>query len=340
MLSATERIRLEGPASTAWRTIAPVLTRHVGTPTDDHCPWLLSGGTLLAARWAWHRDSNDIGVVAASDSALSLWPMADTAGRLQHLDAEFRRSGWILDPTRTTAWQRGYDHPETNQALDLFAGDPRPSMEPVKTLVDAARAYTATTTQVLYGKLQGRGHRAPVRDLYDIAVAGRTDPHALRRALRHIHATTLMRNLALQLQRTDQYRREAESHLVNPTDVQAAADPAPAAVHGMIASFPAIWRVTRSDTRWRIETFNVHERRLEGIEGSDSAAGEPVAPADEQLGAPANELLRRTPKDNRPIYRDPTVDAQLLALEREADKRATTPSRFEDTRLRDGPGLS
>ena len=340
MLSATERIRLEGPASTAWRTIAPVLTRHVGTPTDDHCPWLLSGGTLLAARWAWHRESNDIDVVAASDAALSLWPMADTGGRLQHLDAEFRSSGWILDPTRTTAWQRGYDHPDTNQALDLFASAPRPPMEPVKTLVDAARAYTATTTQVLHGKLQGRGHRAPVRDLYDIAVAGRTDPHALRRALRHIHATTFMRNLALQLQRTDQYRREAESFLVNPTDVQVAADPAPAAAHRMIASFPAVWRVTRSDTRWRVETFNVHERRLEGIEGSDAEAEDPGAPVAERLGAPADELLRRTPKDTRPIYRDPTVNAQLLALEREADKRATTPNQFEETRRRDGPGSS
>ena len=324
MHGTTEQLRLRGPASTAWSTIAPVLGNHLGTPTEDHRPWVLSGGTLLAARWQWHRDSNDIDVVVADEAALSLWAMADPDDRLGRLDEDLERNGWILDPTRTTAWQRGYRHRDAAQALDLFADDLRPPMAPVRAVVDRIPAYAAGTAQILHGKLRGRGHRAPVRDLYDLAVAGRRDPHALRCALRHIDSATFTRNLALQLQRTDPYRIEARSFLTHPADAEAAADPAPSAAREMIASYPAVWRITRSGTRWRIETFNVHERPLEVVDESHAGGEAARSPTAAQLGAPAHELLRRTPNDTGRSYRDRSVDARILDLEREAEQRAAS----------------
>lgn len=113
MPSTTERLHLAGPAASAWRALAPVLARHLGEPTQDLPPWLLAGGTLLAARWGWHRESTDIDIVVTSSTALALWPMADTEGRLPRLDNDLARRGWTLDPSRTTAWQRGYHNPET-----------------------------------------------------------------------------------------------------------------------------------------------------------------------------------------------------------------------------------
>ena len=326
MHNRAERLFLKGPAGTTWKTVAPVLARHLGEPTEDHCPWLLSGGTLLAARWDWHRDSNDIDVIVASDAALSLWPMADTDGQLERLDDDLERCGWIPDPTRTTAWQRGYQHPDTEQALDLFAHDLRPPMDPVRTQVDDVSAYTARTAQVLHGKLQGRSHRAPVRDLYDLAVAGRKDPPALRTALRHIDAATFTRNVAMQLQRTDQYRSEAQAFLTNPTHTHAAADPAPAAATAMIKNYPAIWHVKRSETSWRIETLNVYQRHLERLTGSDASDAGPYPVTAEQLGAPARELLRRAATDSQQIYRDERVTERVLALASEAQERARTPN--------------
>ena len=313
MRSPTERLLLSGPARSAWRTVAPVLSGHLGAPTTERCPWLLSGGTLLAARWSWHRESTDLDIVVTDEASLSLWPMADRTGKLRQLDDNLASEGWALDPDRTSTWQRGYHHPDTGQALDLFGDELRPSMHPERTLLDTTMIYTAQSAQVLYGKLHGRGHRAPVRDLYDLAFASRCDRRALRTAVRHLEAATLTRNLGVQLQGCEQYREDATTALVNPVDSRLAADPAPAAAIALIDNFPAIWRVTRTGPNWCIETLNVHEQRLETLENKDCSDTGP------EPGGPASELLRRTPDDSRHVYRDPDLDARLLALARTAD---------------------
>ena len=185
----------------------------------------------------------------------------------------------------------------------------------------ALAAYAARSAQVLSGKLRGRGHRAPVRDLYDLTVAGNAEPAALRTALRHLDAAAFTRNLALQLKRTEQYRAEAKTLLINPTETEAATDPAPAAARTLIANYPATWRVSRTGTSWRIDTFNVHDLHLERLDDSGSLDPDANQTADEQLGGPASELLKRTPNDSQHAFKDPTVTARILALESEASER-------------------
>lgn len=62
--------------------------------------------------------------------------------------------------------------------LDLCALDPTPGEGHADALVDGEPAVVLNNAQILCGKLR-RANRSPVRDVFDIVVAEKLDPHAL-----------------------------------------------------------------------------------------------------------------------------------------------------------------
>ena len=62
--------------------------------------------------------------------------------------------------------------------LDLCALDPTPGEGHGAAPVDGEPAVVLNNAQILCGKLQ-RASRSPVRDVFDVVVAGKRDPHAL-----------------------------------------------------------------------------------------------------------------------------------------------------------------
>ena len=66
------------------------------------------------------------------------------------------------------------------------------------------------------GKLWGRGMRLPARDVFDICVAGRADPGALRCAVNHMPQDTRSEVAHLLLLHADVYREEAPEQILAP----------------------------------------------------------------------------------------------------------------------------
>ena len=144
--------------------------------------WALHGGTLLAMRWDGHRESTDIDLLIGADAVTTLWEMVD-GPRLAELDERLGRRGWTLLADRRNAWSRVYGHETDEGRIDLLQTEPRPTTGRRLEQVEGEEIWCLSTAQVLAGKLIGRGHAAPVRDLYDVAVAARRMPRALARAL-------------------------------------------------------------------------------------------------------------------------------------------------------------
>ena len=199
--------------------------------------------------------------------------------------------------------------------------------DPVRTQVDDFSAYTARTAQVLHGKLQGRSHRAPVRDLYDLAVAGRKDPHALRTALRHIERRNLhpQRRDAAPANRPVPERgsglpHKSDAHPRGRRSCARRRDRDDQELPGHLAR-EAVGK--QAGASKRSTSTNAHLERLTGSDASDAG---PYPVTAEQLGAPARELLRRAATNSQQIYRDERVTERVLALASEAQERARTPN--------------
>ncbi|MCY4511887.1 MAG: hypothetical protein OXG35_33725 [Acidobacteria bacterium] len=124
---------------------------------------------MLAARWN-HRESVDLDLTVNGGAAVP----ALSAGPGSEFEAEIgRRGGYAITFDRdrcTVQFSTG--------RLDLCALDPTPSEGHAEALVDGELAVVLTNAQILCGKLQ-RATRSPVRDVFDVVVAGKRDPHAL-----------------------------------------------------------------------------------------------------------------------------------------------------------------
>jgi len=223
-VASEERLALRGPAKDAWARAGPVLAEHLAAPGRDPTRgWTLAGGTVLAARWGWHRASTDLDILVEPESRVTLWEMADTEGRLAKLDRALAALGWEPLHEEAGPWQRRYHSSEHRQQIDLFAGASQPDLPAGPAVIDGQPARTAHTSRILHGKIVGRGHRAPVRDLYDLACADRMDRDALAQALRH-------------------------------TD--------PHAVATTASLLPVAWHVDKRREDWRLAARNIYEERI------------------------------------------------------------------------------
>lgn len=125
-------------------------------------------------RWDGHRESTDIDLLIGADAVTTLWEMVD-GPRLAELDERLGRRGWTLLADRRNAWSRVYGHETGEGRIDLLQNEPRPTTGRTLERVEGEEIWCLSTEQVLAGKLIGRGSAAPVRDLYDMAVAHTAD---------------------------------------------------------------------------------------------------------------------------------------------------------------------
>lgn len=167
-----ERLTLPLPARGIWLRVRNLLAAALDRLGPEAGPWKIGGGTVLAARWN-HRESADLDLTVdagAAIPALSGGPGSPDGG----FEAEIgRRGGYAVTFDRDRCTVRF-----STGKLDLSALDSTPGEGHAAAVVDGEPAVVLSTAQILCGKLQ-RAARSPVRDVFDVVVAGRLDPHAL-----------------------------------------------------------------------------------------------------------------------------------------------------------------
>ncbi len=164
-----DRLTLPLPARGIWLRVRSLLEPALERLGPEAGPWKIGGGTVLAARWS-HRESTDLDLTVNAGTAIpALFASSD-----DDFETEIRRRGGhsiTFDRDRCTiAFSTG--------KLDLCALDPTPGEGHADALVDGEPAVILNNAQILCGKLR-RANRSPVRDVFDIVVAERLDPHAL-----------------------------------------------------------------------------------------------------------------------------------------------------------------
>ena len=165
------------------------------------------GGSALAARWK-HRWSKDLDIIVGTETEFARLTEAENPG----LWREMRAAGaTTIESEGTLRFKFGERQieilgdeltPGTGQELvELGCGDA------------VVRATMLSPAQILYSKLRHRGFGAPVRDLYDMAVAWQRARGALAIAV-NARPERLVRIAAWTWDaQNDDYRKDAEAEL-------------------------------------------------------------------------------------------------------------------------------
>ncbi len=215
--TALERLTLGEPAATLWRECRASLRKAFDALPGGPHEWRFGGGTILAARWG-HRTSFDID--------LTVGPGIDVDALLEPEGNEVpalaaRLGGRLATSIRNPAEQlrvRFPGHPVLkDSSLDVSRLPPDPAGRQRPALVDGTEAVVLDSAQILRGKLE-RAERSPVRDVFDMTTAERSDPGALAVAancLTHQYANVIAGIWKLSRRR---FAREARDYLVGVPD--------------------------------------------------------------------------------------------------------------------------
>ena len=164
-----ERLTLPLPARGVWLRVRSLLGPALERLGPEAGAWKIGGGTVLAARWH-HRESIDLDLTVNAGTAMP----ALFAGPTNDFETQIlQRGGSAVTVDRDRCTVRF-----STGKLDLSALDPTPNAGHADALVDGEPAVALSTAQILCGKLQ-RATRSPVRDVFDVIVAGKLDPQAL-----------------------------------------------------------------------------------------------------------------------------------------------------------------
>ena len=168
---------LPEPAATLWKRLRPKLNDATREILQENERWTIGGGTILAAQYK-HRSSTDID--------LQLAPSA--ADRLVA-----KRCPYFMDSMKGLGAIGGYQgvrqiviaFPQSE--LDLWQrrkGEERyPEGSEREALIDGRAERIESNAQILHGKARRASRKAPVRDLYDFAVAMEVDRQNLETAI-------------------------------------------------------------------------------------------------------------------------------------------------------------
>ena len=168
---------LPEPARRVWQNARDVIHDFFHHPGEPDRGIVLSGGTILAARLE-HRSSTDIDVKLTSDNALR--DIMRDPQALARLDEALRNAG--LERVRQRPPLQIVYGGHAGE-LDLFEGVLAPPENVHWATIDGTPVAVASNGQIMTGKLVGRGARAPVRDIIDIAVTAHADREACERAI-------------------------------------------------------------------------------------------------------------------------------------------------------------
>ena len=181
----TERyasLTLREPAATLWEHSHSRLQRAFEKAPDGPHEWCIGGGSILAARWG-HRTSFDIDITVGPNTSLkTLWHGQDSelGALVLELDGEALNPNRY--PTRRILLRFDRDPALGACSLDISALQAKPEGLQEKALVNGVPVTVLHTAQILRGKLE-RSERSPVRDVFDMATAGRRDTRALTIAI-------------------------------------------------------------------------------------------------------------------------------------------------------------
>ena len=259
-----ERIDLPEPARTLLRRVKAALDEWVTPICPEEAPWRIGGGTLLAARWG-HRLSTDIDIFLDERSGLgALNPRRDMGFTEAMEDAGAEKLS-VEDRSLKYQFRAG--------RVELAQLDPRPKVGHEIALVEGWRIPALRNTQILAGKLGGRGLRSPARDIFDIAVAGLKDPDALEEAVNLLGRDSIREITTKWEAGTANYRTDATENLqITDSSLKDLLHDAPAmAVEAVNASVYQGTRITVGGAKPRLELKSERARtRMVEIEAASA----------------------------------------------------------------------
>ena len=229
-----EHLTLPEPARTLLGRTRAILDAYVTPHTPDRSGWQIGGGTILAARWR-HRESHDIDLLVhprtetrflRSQAAPELHRRLEAAGATK---IRFGRFSQILFE---------------ESRIEMLAADPQPQVGHRRAIVDGRGATVLASSQILTGKFSKRSLNPPVRDLYDLVVAGTAAPRALAIAVNALAGDDIRWRLVSWGMEREKFAEEGplELHGVPPRYEAIRADPA---YHARRAVMAAVYRHVR-----------------------------------------------------------------------------------------------
>ena len=224
---------------------------------------------------------------------------------------EQRWNKWLQDAGMTPLkWRSAYK--VTSRLLgreggsdpELEIGEFKAPLEEETTGAIVERQYVrvATSASILAGKWWGRRTHAPVRDLYDIVVAGVRDPEALQQALQTGDGDGAIDEfLTKMIEKRDQYRKSAEEghELKGTVDEYESAVRNPAWWAGWTVARWAITelRVERTEKGW--ETSTLCEATPQGAHCATHRTVEEATQFAQRVGQLSHEERERLTSESR-----------------------------------------
>ena len=162
---------------------------------------------MLAARWS-HRKSTDIDVFLPGGSGITT---LDT-----RWNPRFTNRMSALGASRIEVQDRSIKFSFSAGRIEITQLDPVPNIAPETAIVEDREVAVYNNSQILTGKLYGRGRRLPERDIFDIAVARHEDPGALRAAVNFLDEYLHTEIIHLLRMEADAYAEEAPETIIEP----------------------------------------------------------------------------------------------------------------------------
>lgn len=169
-------LKLKGASRKVWLRVRKAV-RAVTETSTERTEYRVTGGAVLGARWD-HRESTDIDIRIDGEGR------ADEAVK----DIAEKANGRVNIDTFGIAKSIQFDDFDEKERVDAITSGTMADIESTDTRLEGELEPVATTAEVLYTKMAGRGERPPARDAMDIAMALSKEPRALERAVNALDA--------------------------------------------------------------------------------------------------------------------------------------------------------
>lgn len=261
------------------------MQRLQGNRNPDQVAFIIGGGTMLAARWR-HRSSKDVDVKVNSTKGYRIISrMAEEPTLEQALDREMRAAG-AWGKQRNGAYELIYSFGNKNDddppRIELVELPPKLKGQVIRTESEGMQFWSASNEEILAGKWKDRREDPPVRDVFDFALAGEMDGHALQRALATEGTAkdvdSMIERLAV---RRSELKSTATKHIDGvPAELQR--------IHGDPARFAAkaigMWALTDIAIEQHGGTWSLRTRCRATPEGVERGRHDTIEMAVEEMG--------------------------------------------------------
>ena len=237
-----ETLDLPEPGKTLFLKTHRILEEFLG---ED---WSLGGGTLLAGRWGQHRASTDVDVKCA----IRRWE-TDRREWRPRLERKLREAGGRVEGARLADFVV-YSFNGLGRLEISGRGSKLAWLGRRRSQVDGVGVWTERTSQVLAGKVLGRGAAGRPRDLFDLACAARHEPDELETALGALGEGEAQRMLEAWMGRRAQIVSEAVEEIfrIKPEWVHLKGDPAGQCARVVAGYAVRGMRAARAGEQWEV----------------------------------------------------------------------------------------